>query len=117
MGSFWLPRDERGVQQAPARTAPHLLDRVCALVERVARVADAGERPLRPVLALLRDHLPLSVRLGLGAGHHVQAMRANDATVLGARGKHGCMSVVTLLNACFPSECSRSVLSASLAAR
>ena len=89
MRALWLPRDERGVQQAPARTAPHLLDCVRALVEWVTRVADAGERPLRPVLAPLWDHLPLSVRLGLGAGHHVQAMRADDAAVLGARGEHG----------------------------
>ena len=89
MRSLWLPGQERRVQEAPARTAPHLLDGISPFVEGVAWIADAGEGPPRPVGGVFRNDFSLAVRFGVLAGHDVMAVWADNSAVLGAFGGHG----------------------------
>ena len=88
MGSLWLPWQKRSMQQASARTAPHLLDGIRSFVEGVARVADAGEGPPRPVGRAFGYDFSLAVRFGVFAGHDVMAVGADNSAVFSACGGH-----------------------------
>ena len=88
MRSLWLPGQKRRVQQASARTAPHLLDGICSFVEGIARVTDAGKGPPRPVGCVFGYDFSLSVRFGVLACHDVMAVVADNAAVFRAHRGH-----------------------------
>ncbi len=88
MRPLWLPGQKRRVQQASARTAPHLLDGIRPFVQGIAWVADAGKGPLRPVGRAFGHDFSLAVRFGVFAGHDVKAVWADDAAVFRARRGH-----------------------------